>query len=137
MGKTFAHGCCASWTSCGGHKNRCRKEIPCESSCVERKKMNCKQGCESGWEHIATENYGCCASFNNCGGNMKVCQRETCNCQDTQNTWKDQDGDDCAKYEKMGWCGASWQPKYRIPPDSPRTRAAARAKTEDVLHPRT
>merc|ERR1711879_1037342 len=113
--KTFAHGCCRSWTDCGGNRKRCRKQIPCEGPCVERKKMNCKQGCESGWTHIATENYGCCASFNNCGGNMKVCQRETCNCQDTQNTWKDQDGDDCAKYEKMGWCGASWQHMYKDP----------------------
>merc|ERR1711879_385685 len=113
--KTFAHGCCRSWTDCGGNKNRCRKEIPCEGPCVERKKMNCKQGCESGWTHIATENYGCCSSFGNCGGNMKVCQREICNCQDTQAVWKDQDGDDCAKYEKMGWCGASWQHKYKDP----------------------
>jgi len=33
-------------------------------------------------------------------------------CLDTPIGWKDQDGDDCAKYKAKGWCKASWQYRY-------------------------
>lgn len=42
--------------------------------CDERK-MDCKQGCPSGWYVERRENHGCCASFGNCGGNRAVCRR--------------------------------------------------------------
>jgi len=45
--------------------------------CRETKKMNCKQSCPGGWEHVDTTNHGCCSSFTSCGGNMKVCAKDT------------------------------------------------------------
>lgn len=44
--------------------------------CKVRRKMDCKQGCPSGWEHVRTTDYGCCASFGSCFGNRKICQKE-------------------------------------------------------------
>lgn len=42
--------------------------------CRSEKKMNCKEGCESGWKHVSTSDHGCCKNFLSCGGNRKTCQ---------------------------------------------------------------
>lgn len=44
--------------------------------CRETKKMDCKQNCPGGWEHVDTTNHGCCSSWSSCGGNMKVCAND-------------------------------------------------------------
>lgn len=44
--------------------------------CRERKKMDCKQGCPSGWSHVDTTDEGCCASFGSCFGDKKICQKD-------------------------------------------------------------
>lgn len=42
--------------------------------CRREKKMDCKQGCESGWKHVSTSDHGCCSGFLSCGGNRKTCE---------------------------------------------------------------
>merc|ERR1711879_1072000 len=53
----------------------CEKLKPCPpNKCRQVRKMNCKQGCPSGWKHIKTTDHGCCSGFGSCGGNRKHCE---------------------------------------------------------------
>lgn len=77
-------GCCSSFFSCGGRRRTCSYSYLCEDKaapapapkmCRREKRMNCKQGCDSGWTHIGTVGHGCCKSWSSCGGNIKVCEK--------------------------------------------------------------
>lgn len=73
------------------------KRAPEPKRCRQTRKMNCKQGCPSGWKHVDTSDHGCCSSWTSCGGNRKTCERE----QPCRRRNKDADGE--TSIEVLPW----------------------------------